>query len=98
MDFDTKLSFLTSLLAASVATTDLACTTRSLAQTKKDNNLVWKYYYKGQQSKREDLNLWYCLQCKAKGRQDLMITNISTNIQNHLIKVHKIKLLSTVSK
>ena len=45
MDFDTKLSFLTSLLATSllatsIATTDLACITRSLAQTKKDNNLV----------------------------------------------------------
>ncbi len=27
-----------------------------------------------------------------------MITNISTNIRNHLIKVHKIKLLSTTSQ
>ena len=103
MDFDTKSSFSTSLSAASlsaasVATTDLARTTRSSAQTKKDNNPVWKYCRKGQQSEREDPNLWYCLQCEAEGRQDPMITNISTNMRNHLTKVHKIKLLPTTSQ
>ena len=59
---------------------------------------MWKYCRTGQKSDKEDLNLWHCLQCEAKGRQDPIITNISTNIRNHLIKVHKIKLLSTVSQ
>jgi len=72
--------------------------TRSLAQTKKDNNLVWKYCRTGQQSDREDSNLWHCLQCEAKERQDPMITNISINIRNHLIKVYKIKLPSITSQ
>ena len=102
MDFDAQSSFSTSLsvasVAASVATTDSARTTRSSAQTKKDKNPVWKYCRTGQKSNKEDLNLWHCLQCEAEGRQDPMITNISTNIRNHLIKVHKIKLPSTASQ
>ena len=59
---------------------------------------MWKYCRIGQKSNKEDLNLWYCLQCKAEGRQDPIITNISINIRNHLIKVHKIKLPSTASQ
>ena len=59
---------------------------------------MWKYCRTGQKSDKEDPNLWHCLQCEAEGRQDPMITNISTNMRNHLIKVHKIKLLSTASQ
>ncbi len=102
MDFDAQSSFSTSLsvasVAASVATIDSARTTRSSAQTKKDKNPVWKYCRTGQKSNKEDPNLWHCLQCEAEGRQDPMITNISTNMRNHLIKVHKIKLPSTASQ